>query len=166
MIRGPNVKTNFLENFVESWIFMYMMDNNKITPKMVSKFIDGMYNDTHPGFIKDYNVEVINYDNKKYYNRYPDVIIHILIDNEVYSQLINDRIGSGISTGEIIIDMENKLKSILKYLPYPANIKFVRYNDDIKYRSQVFNLDSDRGDVIMDFNYVGLGVWNDKTNKL
>jgi len=24
MIRGPNVKTNFLENFVESWIFMYM----------------------------------------------------------------------------------------------------------------------------------------------
>ena len=62
--------------------------------------------------------------------------------------------------------MENKLKSILKYLPYPANIKFVRYNDDIEYRSQVFNLDSDRGDVLIDFNFVGLEVWNDKTNKL
>ena len=40
MIRGPNVKTNFLENFVESWIFMYMMDSNQITPEMVYKFID------------------------------------------------------------------------------------------------------------------------------
>ena len=152
MIRGPNVKTNFLENFVESWIFMYMMDSNKITPEMVSKFIDGMYSDTHPGFIKDYKVEVI--PEWGYY----DVVIHILIDNDVYS-----------NTGEgyfAINHMENKLKSILKYLPYPSNVKFVRYNDDIKYRSQVFNLGVGGGDVLIDFNFVGLGVWNDKTNKL
>jgi len=126
MIRGPNVKTNFLENFVESWIFMYMMDSNKITPEMVYKFIDGMYRDTYPGFTKEFFVEVLNYDTY----RKSEVVIHVLIDNEVYSQLINDRIGSGISTGEIIIDMEKKLKEIMNYLPYPYRLKIERYIDN------------------------------------
>ena len=40
---------------------MYMMDSNQITPEMVSKFINGLYIDTYPGFIKEFRVEVINY---------------------------------------------------------------------------------------------------------
>jgi len=105
---------------------MYMMDSNKITPEMVYKFIDGMYRDTYPGFTKEFFVEVLNYDTY----RKSEVVIHVLIDNEVYSQLINDRIGSSISTGEIIIDMEKKLKEIMNYLPYPYRLKIKRYIDN------------------------------------
>ena len=119
MVRGPNVKTNFLENFVESWIFMYMMDSNQITPEMVYKFIDGLYKDTYPGFIQDYKVEIVNYDDKEIKRLHPDVNLHILMDNEVYR-----------NTGEgyfAVQDMEDKLKGILKYLPYPSNVNIIRY---------------------------------------
>ena len=119
MIRGPNVKTNFLENFVESWIFMYMMDSNQITPEMVYKFIDGLYKDTYPGLILDYKVEIVNYDDKEIKRLHPDVNLHVLMDNEVYR-----------NTGEgylAVQDMEDKLKDILKYLPYPANVNIIRY---------------------------------------
>ena len=119
MIRGPNVKTNFLENFVESWIFMYMMDSNQITPEMVYKFIDGLYKDTYPGLIFDYKVEIVNYDDKEIKRLHPDVNLHVLMDNEVYR-----------NTGEgylAVQDMEDKLKDILKYLPYPANVNIIRY---------------------------------------
>ena len=119
MVRGPNVKTNFLENFVESWIFMYMMDSNQITPEMVYKFIDGLYKDTYPGLILDYKVEIVNYDDKEIKRLHPDVNLHVLMDNEVYR-----------NTGEgylAVQDMEDKLKGILKYLPYPANVNIIRY---------------------------------------
>ena len=119
MIRGPNVKTNFLENFVESWIFMYMMDSNQITPEMVYKFIDGLYKDTYPGLILDYKVEIVNYDDKEIKRLHPDVNLHVLMDNEVYR-----------NTGEgylAVQDMEDKLKGILKYLPYPSNVNIIRY---------------------------------------
>ena len=119
MIRGPNVKTNFLENFVESWIFMYMMDSNQITPEMVYKFIDGLYKDTYPGLILDYKVEIVNYDDKEIKRLHPDVNLHVLMDDEVYR-----------NTGEgylAVQDMEDKLKDILKYLPYPANVNIIRY---------------------------------------
>ena len=119
MIRGPNVKTNFLENFVESWIFMYMMDSNQITPEMVYKFIDGLYKDTYPGLILDYKVEIVNYDDKEIKRLHPDVNLHVLMDDEVYR-----------NTGEgylAVQDMEDKLKGILKYLPYPANVNIIRY---------------------------------------
>ena len=119
MVRGPNVKTNFLENFVESWIFMYMMDSNQITPEMVYKFIDGLYKDTYPGLILDYKVEIVNYDDKEIKRLHPDVNLHVLMDDEVYR-----------NTGEgylAVQDMEDKLKGILKYLPYPANVNIIRY---------------------------------------
>ena len=119
MVRGPNVKTNFLENFVESWIFMYMMDSNQITPEMVYKFIDGLYKDTYPGLILDYKVEIVNYDDKEIKRLHPDVNLHVLMDDEVYR-----------NTGEgylAVQDMEDKLKDILKYLPYPANVNIIRY---------------------------------------
>jgi len=119
MIRGPNVKTNFLENFVESWIFMYMMDSNQITPEMVYKFIDGLYKDTYPGLILDYKVEIVNYDDKEIKRLHPDVNLHVLMDDEVYR-----------NTGEgylAVQDMEDKLKGILKYLPYPSNVNIIRY---------------------------------------
>jgi len=119
MVRGPNVKTNFLENFVESWIFMYMMDSNQITPEMVYKFIDGLYKDTYPGLILDYKVEIVNYDDKEIKRLHPDVNLHVLMDNEVYR-----------NTGEgylAVQDMEDKLKGILKYLPYPSNVNIIRY---------------------------------------
>lgn len=119
MIRGPNVKTNFLENFVESWIFMYMMDSNQITPEMVYKFIDGLYKDTYPGLILDYKVEIVNYDDKEIKRLHPDVNLHVLMDDKVYR-----------NTGEgylAVQDMEDKLKGILKYLPYPANVNIIRY---------------------------------------
>ena len=119
MIRGPNVKTNFLENFVESWIFMYMMDSNQITPEMVYKFIDGLYKDTYPGLILDYKVEIVNYDDKEIKRLHPDVNLHVLMDDEVYR-----------NTGEgylAVQDMEDKLKDILKYLPYPSNVNIIRY---------------------------------------
>ena len=119
MIRGPNVKTNFLENFVESWIFMYMMDSNQITPEMVYKFIDGLYKDTYPGLILDYKVEIVNYDDKEIKRLHPDVNLHVLMDDEVYR-----------NTGEgylAVQDMEDKLKGILKYLPYPSNVNVIRY---------------------------------------
>ena len=119
MIRGPNVKTNFLENFVESWIFMYMMDSNQITPEMVYKFIDGLYKDTYPGLILDYKVEIVNYDDKEIKRLHPDVNLHVLMDDKVYR-----------NTGEgylAVKDMEDKLKGILKYLPYPSNVNIIRY---------------------------------------
>ena len=119
MIRGPNVKTNFLENFVESWIFMYMMDSNQITPEMVYKFIDGLYKDTYPGLILDYKVEIVNYDDKEIKRLHPDVNLHVLMDDEVYR-----------NTGEgylAVQDMEDKLNGILKYLPYPSNVNIIRY---------------------------------------
>ena len=118
MIRGPNVKTNFLENFVESWIFMYMMDSNQITPEMVYKFIDGLYKDTYPGLILDYKVEIVNYDDKEIKRLHPDVNLHVLMDDKVYR-----------NTGEgylAVQDMEDKLKGILKYLPYPSNVNIIR----------------------------------------
>ena len=119
MVRGPNVKTNFLENFVESWIFMYMMDSNQITPEMVYKFIDGLYKDTYPGLILDYKVEIVNYDDKEIKRLHPDVNLHVLMDDNVYR-----------NTGEgylAVQDMEDKLKDILKYLPYPSNVNIIRY---------------------------------------
>ena len=111
---------------------MYMMDSNKITPEMVYKFIDGMYRDTYPGFTKEFFVEVLNYDTY----RKSEVVIHVLIDNEVYSQLINDRIGSTgrvmpeDKTKDAVLDMEKKLKEIMNYLPYPYRLKIERYIDN------------------------------------
>lgn len=95
---------------------MYMMDSNQITPEMVYKFIDGLYKDTYPGFIRDYRVEVMESGFK-----YPirTVTIHVLMDDEVYG-----------NTGEgylAVQDMEDKLKGVLKYLPYPSNVEITRY---------------------------------------
>lgn len=53
MIRGPNVKTNFLENFVENWIFMYMKDNIKM---FVEKLMSSLYKDN--GLLEEYSVRV------------------------------------------------------------------------------------------------------------
>ena len=98
---------------------MYMMDSNQITPEMVYKFIDGLYKDTYPGLILDYKVEIVNYDDKEIKRLHPDVNLHVLMDDKVYR-----------NTGEgylAVQDMEDKLKDILKYLPYPANVNIIRY---------------------------------------
>ena len=56
---------------------MYMMDSNQITPEMVSKFINGLYIDTYPGFIKEFRVEVINYKkNTNFYELVDPKIFH------------------------------------------------------------------------------------------
>jgi len=96
-----------------------MMDSNQLTPEMVSKFINGLYKDTYPGFIQDYKVEIVNYDDKEIKRLHPDVNLHVLMDDKVYR-----------NTGEgylAVQDMEDKLKGILKYLPYPANVNIIRY---------------------------------------
>ena len=120
-----------------------MMDSNQLTPEMVSKFINGLYKDTYPGFIQDYKVEIVNYDDKEIKRLYPtpftkpDVILHVLMDNEVYG-----------NTGEgyfAVQDMQDKLKGVLKYLPYPANVEITRYISD---------------------SYGGLKRWEDKTKNL
>ena len=85
------------------------MDSNQITPEMVYKFIDGLYKDTYPGFIRDYRVEVMESGFK-----YPirTVTIHVLMDDEVYG-----------NTGEgylAVQDMEDKLKGVLKILTLSA----------------------------------------------
>ena len=112
---------------------MYMMDNNQITPEMVYKFIDGLYKDTYPGFILDYKVEIVNYDDKEIKRLHPnssspssiktihwyDINLHVLMDDEVYR-----------NTGEgyfAVQEMEDKLKGIMKYLPYPSNVNIIRY---------------------------------------
>jgi len=96
-----------------------MMDSNQLTPEMVSKFINGLYKDTYPGFVKEFRVEVIHLQ-KTYINlEKTDVIIHVLMDDEVYR-----------NTGEgyfAVQEMEDKIKSILNYLPYPYNLKIVKY---------------------------------------
>lgn len=113
---------------------MCMMNSKRITPEMVNKFIEGLYKDTYPGFIKDYRVEVINHIEGKFHSLDPEkVIIHVLMDDDVY-----------ISTGEgyfAVEDMEKKLNGIMKYLPYPVNVSIKRYISD------------DHG---------GLKVWEDK----
>ena len=100
-----------------------MMDSNQITPEMVYKFIDGLYKDTYPGFIRDYRVEVINHIEGEFQSFEKDkVIIHVLMDDEVYS-----------NTGEgylAVQDMEDKLKGVLKYLPYPSKVDITRYISD------------------------------------
>ena len=96
-----------------------MMDSNQLTPEMVSKFINGLYKDTYPGFIQDYKVEIVNYDDKEIKRLHPDVNLHVLMDDKVYR-----------NTGEgylAVQDMEDKLKGILKYLPYPSNVNIIRY---------------------------------------
>ena len=114
---------------------MYMMDSNKITPEMVSKFINGLYKDTYPGFIKEFRVEVINYKKNTKGLYQPDVIIHVLMDNEVYGN-------TGLPKGKgylAVKDMEDKIKSILNYLPYPYNLRIVKYINDSQSQDDTFN---------------------------
>ena len=98
------------------------MDSNQLTPEMVSKFINGLYKDTYPGFVKEFRVEVINYKKNTKGLYQPDVIIHVLMDNEVYGN-------TGLPKGKgylAVKDMEDKIKSILNYLPYPYNLRIVK----------------------------------------
>lgn len=110
---------------------MYMMDSNKITPEMVYKFIDGLYRDTYPGFTKEFFVEVLNYDSY----RDSEVVIHVLMDNEVYSNtgLPKDRVQNAVH------GMEKKLKEIMNYIPFPYKLKIKRYIDDDKSRDTIFH---------------------------
>ena len=114
---------------------MYMMDSNQITPEMVYKFIDGLYKDTYPGFVKEFRVEVINYKKNTKGLYQPDVIIHVLMDNEVYGN-------TGLPKGKgylAVKDMEDKIKSILNYLPYPYNLRIVKYINDSQSQDDTFN---------------------------
>ena len=111
------------------------MDSNQLTPEMVSKFINGLYKDTYPGFIQDYRVEVINYKKNTKGLYQPDVIIHVLMDNEVYGN-------TGLPKGKgylAVKDMEDKIKSILNYLPYPYNLRIVKYINDSQSQDDTFN---------------------------
>jgi|TARA_B110000444_G_scaffold164480_1_gene153717 CTP-dependent riboflavin kinase len=111
------------------------MDSNQITPEMIYKFIDGLYKDTYPGFIQDYRVEVINYKKNTKGLYQPDVIIHVLMDNEVYGN-------TGLPKGKgylAVKDMEDKIKSILNYLPYPYNLRIVKYINDSQSQDDTFN---------------------------
>ena len=111
------------------------MDSNQLTPEMIYKFIDGLYKDTYPGFIQDYRVEVINYKKNTKGLYQPDVIIHVLMDNEVYGN-------TGLPKGKgylAVKDMEDKIKSILNYLPYPYNLRIVKYINDSQSQDDTFN---------------------------
>ena len=111
------------------------MDSNQITPEMIYKFIDGLYKDTYPGFIQDYRVEVINYKKNTKGLYQPDVIIHVLMDNEVYGN-------TGLPKGKgylAVKDMEDKIKSILNYLPYPYNLRIIKYINDSQSQDDTFN---------------------------
>ena len=124
---------------------MYMIDSNQITPEMVSKFINGLYIDTYPGFIKEFRVEVINYKKNTKGIYQPDVIIHVLMDNDVYGNT-----GLPKDKGYLAVkDMEDKLKSILNYLPYPYNVRIVKYIDDSQSQDNIFN-------------FAGIKIWEDK----
>lgn len=112
-----------------------MMDSNQLTPEMVSKFINGLYKDTYPGFVKEFRVEVINYKKNTKGLYQPDVIIHVLMDNEVYGN-------TGLPKGKgylAVKDMEDKIKSILNYLPYPYNLRIVKYINDSQSQDDTFN---------------------------
>tara|TARA_R110002167_G_scaffold337097_1_gene544509 strand:+ start:364 stop:744 length:381 start_codon:yes stop_codon:yes gene_type:complete len=111
------------------------MDSNQLTPEMVSKFINGLYKDTYPGFVKEFRVEVINYKKNTKGLYQPDVIIHVLMDNEVYGN-------TGLPKGKgylAVKDMEDKIKSILNYLPYPYNLRIVKYINDSQSQDDTFN---------------------------
>ena len=111
------------------------MDSNQITPEMIYKFIDGLYKDTYPGFVKEFRVEVINYKKNTKGLYQPDVIIHVLMDNEVYGN-------TGLPKGKgylAVKDMEDKIKSILNYLPYPYNLRIVKYINDSQSQDDTFN---------------------------
>ena len=111
------------------------MDSNQITPEMVSKFINGLYKDTYPGFVQEFRVEVINYKKNTKGLYQPDVIIHVLMDNEVYGN-------TGLPKGKgylAVKDMEDKIKSILNYLPYPYNLRIVKYINDSQSQDDTFN---------------------------
>jgi len=111
------------------------MDSNQITPEMKYKFVNGLYKDTYPGFIQDYMDEVINYKKNTKGLYQPDVIIHVLMDNEVYGN-------TGLPKGKgylAVKDMEDKIKSILNYLPYPYNLRIVKYINDSQSQDDTFN---------------------------
>ena len=111
------------------------MDSNQLTPEMVSKFINGLYKDTYPGFVKEFRVEVINYKKNTKGLYQPDVIIHVLMDNEVYGN-------TGLPKGKgylAVKDMEDKIKSILNYLPYPYNLRIIKYINDSQSQDDTFN---------------------------
>jgi len=112
-----------------------MKDSNQLTPEMVSKFINGLYKDTYPGFIRDYRVEVINYKKNTKGLYQPDVLIHVLMDNDVYGN-------TGLPKGKgylAVKDMEDKIKSILNYLPYPYNLRIIKYINDSQSQDDTFN---------------------------
>jgi len=111
------------------------MDSNQLTPEMVSKFINGLYKDTYPGFVKEFRVEVINYKKNTKGLYQPDVLIHVLMDNDVYGN-------TGLPKGKgylAVKDMEDKIKSILNYLPYPYNLRIVKYINDSQSQDDTFN---------------------------
>jgi len=114
-----------------------MMDSNQLTPEMVCKFINGLYKDTYPGFVREFRVEVINYiEGTKFHSLDPDkVIIHVLMDDDVYGN-------TGLPKGKgylAVKDMEDKIKSILNYLPYPYNLRIVKYINDSQSQDDTFN---------------------------
>ena len=140
-----------------------MMDSNQLTPEMVSKFINGLYKDTYPGFVKEFKVEVINHD--RFYNdvkytkgRHPDVIIHVLMDNEVY-------VNTGLPKHKAYLavkDVESKLKGILNYLPYPYNLRIIKYINDSQTQDDVYYQNNN----LQAFHFGGIKIWEDRTKNL
>ena len=95
-----------------------------LTPTIIRKFIDGLYRETYPGFIEEYRVEIRKMDDDR---NYPQVILHVLIDRDVYLSIGEDFLA--------VEDMEDKLRGIIKYLPYPSDLTIVRYFPEYGQRS-------------------------------
>lgn len=84
--------------------------------EVVRKVIDGLYVDVVDGLLKDYKVED---------NPFQGMLIHVLIDTDAYWK------GgpSGYGGWYNLRDMENKLRSILKYVGV-NNAQIRVYMDD------------------------------------
>ena len=57
------------------------------------------------------------------------------MDNEVYGN-------TGLPKGKgylAVKDMEDKIKSILNYLPYPYNLRIIKYINDSQSQDDTFN---------------------------
>jgi len=109
------VQKGFLENFVENWIFMYMKDNIKM---FVEKLMSSLYKDN--GLLEEYSVRVYDRsDGWDFLSKMCNdghqqchmVVMDILINYDVWKEM------GGESSS--IIQMEEKIYSLWRYLPFP-----------------------------------------------
>jgi len=97
-----------------------------VSVKQITDVISSLYKDEYEGLLVDFHV-VTPEDGMDSIGSLNPLVICLLINDEVYRSTMNgDKYGGGYYT---IMDMEKKIKSIVKYIGI-GHVEFARYMDN------------------------------------